>query len=227
VSPSRPIQFALLDLDDTLYASQCGLWAAIGERIDRYMVERLGMTAGTTMAQRKHYLETYGTTLNGLRREYAVDADDFLRFVHDVPLPRYLSANSALDAMLTRLPLTKVIFTNADAAHAQRVLDCLGIARHFEHIIDIHALAFINKPDVRAYERALALLGARPDQCVFVDDAARNLQPAHQLGLLTVLVRPEASAPLPEGVDYQIEAIMGLEGVLAQVWGVTAGGGQA
>lgn len=207
------LQIALIDLDDTLYASQCGLWAAIGERIDQYMVERLGLAAGTTVAQRKHYLETYGTTLNGLRHDYAVDPHNFLRFVHDVPVARYLSPSAELDAMLERLPLTKVIFTNADAAHAQRVLGCLGVARRFARIIDIHALDFVNKPDPRAYAQALTLIDARPEQCVLVDDAARNLRPAHAVGMRTVLVGP--AGPRLPGVDFRISSILELENVLA------------
>jgi putative hydrolase of the HAD superfamily len=208
------LRLALFDLDDTLYAAQCGLWAAIGERIDLFMVERLGFVAGTTAERRRHYLEAYGTTLNGLRREHEIDPFEFMSFVHDVPLPRYLSANAELDAMLERLPLTKAIFTNADAPHAQRVLDCLGIARHFSQIIDIHTLEFFNKPDARAYARALELVGARPEECVFSDDAVRNLRPAHALGMLTVLVRA-GDEPKPAGVDYQIDSILQLESVLA------------
>ena len=216
------IEFALFDLDDTLYSAQCGLWAAIGERIDRYMVERLGLPAETTQAQRKHYLQTFGTTLNGLRREYAVDAHDFLAFVHAVPVPQYLTPSADLDVMLRRLPLTKVIFTNADAPHARRVLECLGVAHHFSQIIDIHALEFVNKPEQQAYKRALELLGARPEQCVFVDDAVRNLKPAHDLGMLTVLVRDgglDGAAARPAGVDYQIASILELEAVLAVALG--------
>ena len=33
----------LFDLDDTLYAAECGLWPAIGQRITQYMIERLGL----------------------------------------------------------------------------------------------------------------------------------------------------------------------------------------
>ena len=213
------LEFALFDLDDTLYTAQCGLWAAIGDRIDQFMVERLGLAPGTTAAQRRNYLERYGTTLNGLRRGYQVDPLEYLNFVHDVPLPRYLTPNAGLEAMLARLPLTKAIFTNADAAHAQRVLDCLGIARHFTQIIDIHSLEFINKPDTRAYVRALELLGAQAERCVFVDDAPRNLRPARALGMFTVLVKSPAVEPLPAGVDCQIESVLQLEQVLARANG--------
>jgi putative hydrolase of the HAD superfamily len=200
---STMIHYLLFDLDDTLYTAQCGLWAAIGARIDRYMVERLGLAPETTAAQRKHYLETYGTTLNGLRREHEIDPHEFLQFVHDVPVTEFLAPSAKLDGMLARLPQTKVVFTNADAPHARRVLACLGIAHHFQQIIDIHTLEFANKPDQRAYQRALALLGARPEACLFVDDAVRNLRPAQALGMTTVLVRP-GGGPLPEGVDFQV-----------------------
>lgn len=212
------LRFILFDLDDTLYAAQCGLWAAIGQRIDQYMVERLGLAPETTVAQRRLYLETYGTTLNGLRHDHHIDPHDFLKFVHDVPVGRFLSPSAELDAMLARLPQRKVIFTNADAPHAQRVLDCLGIGRHFDRIIDIHTLEFINKPDRRAYERALGLIGARPEECLFVDDAVRNLRPARALGMTTVLVAPalNGASALPEGVDQRIENILQLEAVLAR-----------
>ena len=209
------LRYILFDLDDTLYTPQCGLWAAIGARIDRYMVERLGLAPEATAAQRRHYLETYGTTLNGLRRDHHIDPHEFLQFVHDVPVTQYLAPNAELEAMLARLPQRKVIFTNADAPHARRILDCLDIDRHFVGIIDIHALEFINKPDQRAYERALALIGARPREALFVDDAVRNLRPAQALGLTTVLVRP-GGGQRPEGVDFQIESILDLETVLAE-----------
>ena len=41
------LRFALFDLDDTLYAAATGLWPAIGRRIELFMVERLGLPAGS------------------------------------------------------------------------------------------------------------------------------------------------------------------------------------
>lgn len=217
------LKFALFDLDDTLYAAQCGLWTAIGARIDMYMVERLGYAPGTTSARRKHYLESFGTTLNGLRREHDLDPNEFLQYVHAVPVNDYLVTSAELDQMLARLPLTKLIFTNADAAHARRVLSCLGVAKQFSRIIDIHALEYANKPQPAAYARALALAGAQPAECVFIDDQLRNLRPAYALGMVTVLIRPEGG-PLPEGVHLQLESVLGLEAALAP-WLEPAGEG--
>jgi putative hydrolase of the HAD superfamily len=204
----------LFDLDDTLYAAQCGLWSAIGDRIDRYLVERMGLPAENVRAVRREYFDTYGTTLNGLRAQHQVDPADYLAFVHDLPLENYIEPNPALDAMLARLPVEKVIFTNADAPHALRVVNRLGIAHHFQTIVDIQALAFASKPEPRAYQFVLNQLGAQAGECFFVDDSPRNLQPARFLGMLTVLVSPPPITAKIARVDYVIPSILELESVL-------------
>jgi len=207
------LRLALFDLDDTLYSSGCGLWPVIGMRIDQYMVERVGLAPERTVAMRRHYLQTYGTTLNGLRHEYGVDAHDYLAFVHDISLERFLRPEPALSQMLGRLPLEKAVFTNADAAHAGRVLAALGIAEHFSRLIDVHTLDFISKPDPRAYERVLAITGAQPGECIFADDRVNNLRPAGELGMTTVLIGA-AGAELPAGVGFQIESILDIEPII-------------
>ena len=205
------LRYALFDLDNTLYPADSGLWEAIAERINLYMTERMRLSPAEATAIRRRYLTAFGTTLNGLRLEYAIDPLDYLNFVHDLPLASYLRPRPALDAMLGRLPLVKGIFTNADASHAERVLDQLGIRRHFTHIIDILALDFASKPEPLAYRRALDLLGAVPAECLFVEDMARNLLPAHDLGMRTVLVGP---APDDHSADYVIPDILDLENIL-------------
>jgi putative hydrolase of the HAD superfamily len=213
------LRYALFDLDDTLYASQTGLWSAIKQRINRYLIERMGFQADEAVRLREHYLHTFGTTLGGLRQEFKIDAEDYLNFVHDLPLADYLQPDPALNGMLARLPLTKVIFTNSDAAHVRRVLDHLGVTQRFVQIIDIYALDFLSKPDPRAYTRALNLIPAQPEECVFIEDSRRNLLPAQALGMLTVLVGNEAAPEAREGITYQIPEVLGLERVLAGVIG--------
>jgi len=207
------LRYLMLDLDNTLYSQSCGLWEAIGRRIDLYMMERLGIHHSEVSVQRDRYMNEFGTTLNALRHYYGVDPDDFLTFVHDLPLANYLAREPALDAMLARLRVGKVIFTNADALHARRVLARLGVAHHFERIIDIRTLEFVNKPDRRAYLRALQLVGAYPQECIFVDDCSANLVAARSLGMITVLVC-DGSAGDGAGADYHIRAICELEEIV-------------
>jgi putative hydrolase of the HAD superfamily len=202
------LRVLLIDLDNTLYPQNCGLWAAIGERISLYMTERLGFDPAEVTETREQYLNAFGTTLNALRHYHDVNPDEFLEFVHDLPLDRFIGYDPALDQMLGRLALRKVIFTNADAPHAQRVLQRLGIAHHFERTIDIRALDFVVKPDRRAYETALRMIGTRPQECVFVEDSLLNLLPAKKMGMTTVLLRDGERA---EGADCQIARITDLE----------------
>ncbi len=205
------ISHVLFDLDNTLYPQSSGLWEAIGDRINLYMTQRLGMRPDEVSRKRDDFLVAFGTTLNALRHYYGIDPDEFLAFVHDLPLQNYIGYDPSLDQMLERLPVRKVIFTNADAPHARRVLACLRIARHFERIIDIHALEFVNKPDRRAYLKALDYISARPEECVFVEDSLINIRPARAMGMLTVLVRNGNRA---DGADHHIRHVTELESIL-------------
>ncbi len=204
------IRLVLFDLDNTLYPQSCGLWEEIGNRINLYMIERLGMNAQEVGKMRQDLLAAFGTTLNALRRYYPVDPSDFLDFVHNIPLDRYIQYDRELDHMLDRLNLRKIIFTNADAKHARRVLHRLRIMRHFESIIDIHLLEFLNKPDQRSYTKALALIQAQPEECLLIEDSAANIEGARKLGIRTVMV---GGQPGSHGADYHIEKITDLGGI--------------
>lgn len=179
----------IFDLDDTLYPPGNGLWDEIGERINRFMVERFGIDPAQVNAIRKQYYQTYGTSLRGLMIDYPhINPDDYLAYVHAVDLTKYIRPDPALDSMLAELPQPKAIFTNSDTAHASRVLNCLQVASRFEQIVDIHAMKFENKPRPGAYEALLNTLGVPGRQCLIIEDSVRNLRPAKQLGMTTLLV---------------------------------------
>ncbi|MFC2042859.1 pyrimidine 5'-nucleotidase [Chloroflexota bacterium] len=183
-----------IDLDDTLYASNNGLWDAIGDRMNRYMVERVGLPEGEVPILRRHYFKTYGTTLRGLQRHHKVDSDDFLAFVHDIRLGDYLQPEPELRDLLLSLPQRCWIFTNADSDHAKRVLTILGLVDCFIGIIDVKAMDFACKPEAEAYRRALYLAGNPvPEKCVHIDDSSLNLRAAQDLGMMTILVCSDAN----------------------------------
>jgi putative hydrolase of the HAD superfamily len=211
---NKKLRYALFDLDNTLYPKSCGLMEEIGLRMNQFMIERLGFSEDTVVEHRDALLHSYGTTLNALRRHYSVDPDEFLEFVHDIPLNAFLQYNEVLDQMLEALPLHKVIFTNADAKHARRVLNQLGISRHFESIIDIHLLEFINKPELRAYRKVLDFISADPEECILLEDFIVNIRPARKMGMTTVLVGGDSNT---EGAHYWIDAITELAELLQEI----------
>jgi putative hydrolase of the HAD superfamily len=194
-----------LDLDDTLYPSDCGLWRAIGDRIIDFMTDRLDISVGRADELRKEYFRAYGTTLNGLRIHHHVDPLDYLHFVHDVPIDVFIQPDPELYEMLTNIAAKRVIFTNASRDHAERVLQRLGIEEQIDQVIDIITLDYHNKPNPSAYTRALSLAGEEdPTACVLVDDRSRNLIPGGAMGMTTVLVGEEAIDP---HIDFHINLI--------------------
>lgn len=221
------MQFSTLffDLDDTLYPSSNGLWTALRNRMNDYMVELLDLPLDEIVALRQHYLEVYGTTLRGLQIHHQVDTDAYLEHVHNIPLGEYIHPDPALGRLIASLPQRRIIFTNADIHHAHRVLSILQLTDCFEQIIDIRALDFVCKPDPAAYQRALELAGmTNPAECIIFDDAPRNLLPAREQGWYTVLVGD--TAPNPAAI-HSITSLHDLPSAMPQLWNHTASQGAA
>lgn len=209
-------EVAFFDLDDTLYDEQSGLWEAIRQRMSLYMHERLGMSWDIIPTLRRHYFETYGTTLRGLQLHHQVDADDYLAYVHDLPLHEFIQPDPELRQMLTTLPLRRFIFTNADRDHAKRVLKILGIADCFEGIIDVRAIHFYCKPEPQAYQIALEIAQVQdPQKCVYLDDSLVNLVAARALGFYTVLVGQDGHEAQ---VDLSLRHVKELRVKLPSLW---------
>lgn len=198
------IEYVLFDLDETMYSKENGLMELVSQRISDYMSERMGIDPETVSKLRREYYERYGTTGRGLFLHHDLDEEDYFTFVHDLPVEDFLKPDERLDRMLRDLSAGKSIFTNATAEHARRVLRALGIERHFDRIIGIRDLECIPKPDIRAYQKVLKLLSARPEECVLVEDRVRNLIPGKELGMTTVLIGNQRVA---EGADFIVEDV--------------------
>lgn len=201
-----------IDLDDTLYPSAVGLWEAIRVRIDLYMIERMKLSPDIVPALRKELFLKHGTTMRGLQAQYHIDEKDYLDFVHDVPVADYLTPNPELRGMLAKYPQRKVIFTNADTNHANRVILSLGLEGCFDQIIDIQDIDPFCKPQVQAFSKAMEIAGVDdPSECVMIDDALRNLQAAREIGLYTIQIGTENRS---DGIDAAINSLIDLPKVL-------------
>jgi len=177
------------DLDATLYPESNGLWPAIRIKIDQYMHDQMKIPEAEIPDLREYYYIHYGTTLRGLQIHYGIEAKEYLNYVHDLPLHKYLQPDPALRDMLLTIPRRRWIFTNSDRPHAERVLSILGIEDCFEGLVDIYAMEPHCKPKPEAYQFALKLAEIiDPKKCALIDDSTRNLAPAKDMGFFTILV---------------------------------------
>ena len=198
----RDIDAWVFDLDNTLYQARDSVFGQVGERIKRYLANFLELDDDDAFRMQKQYFREYGTTLRGLMICHKMAPEAYLDFVHDIDLSS-IPADPALDAALERLEGRKIIFTNADTKHAQRVLGRLGIGRHFEGIYDIYAADFVPKPEPGPYDGLVRRHGLDCSRCVMVEDMARNLEPAAALGMTTVWVHTESDwASAEKDADY-------------------------
>lgn len=212
------INYILFDLDDTLYATNSGMMQEISQRMSEYMVTRVGIPRDDVERQRKDFWARYGTTLRGLYIERHINPHDFLDFVHDVNVEGYLQPDARLDAMLAQLPQTKSIFTNAPGDYARRVMGALGVEKYFSNIFDIHFIEYASKPNQLAYDRVVAALPVRADECLMIDDTARNLVPAKKLGMTTVWLNGTEDRYGVEGkesADYVIASVYDVARIVA------------
>jgi len=209
----------VFDLDNTLYPADCNLFAEIDTRMGAFISERFGVSPEEAHRMRKHYYYTYGTTLAGLMRLHDVPPDLFLDYVHDIDLSVVAPAPE-LGLALDALPGRKFVFTNGSRTHAENVIERLGLDGRFEDVFDIHAAAFVPKPERVAYERFMGHQGVAGGSAAMFDDLPHNLATAHAVGMTTVLVacgrtdHPEHAAiagwsELPSHIHHCTDALAG------------------
>jgi putative hydrolase of the HAD superfamily len=178
------------DLDDTLYPSSTGLWPAIKDRMNLYMIEQLGIPESDVPFLREQYFKMYGTTLRGLEERHNVHKQEFLAFVHDLPLQSYLKPNPIVREVISSMPTRNLIFTNADVSHARRVLvlAVLELDDLFDAVIDVNAVSPYCKPMPESFAIAMDLADEPdPRKCVMIDDLPRTTRAALNVGMASLL----------------------------------------
>jgi putative hydrolase of the HAD superfamily len=182
----------LFDLDNTLYPARCNLFAQIDVRIGRYISDWLKVTPEEARVVQKQYWRDHGTSMRGMMTLHGVDPTHYLDYVHDIDYSP-VEANPGLEASLKALPGRKIIFTAGDVPHAERVMERLGVAHHFEAIFDIVAGEYWPKPHKQIYEKLVKQHNVDPRRAAFADDIAINLKPAADMGMRTVWIRTDES----------------------------------
>jgi putative hydrolase of the HAD superfamily len=86
------------------------------------------------------------------------------------------------------------IISNATDSLRELLTTNHSIADAFDLIV-VSAEEKVMKPHKAIYERTLARLGRQPEEAVFIDDFAHNIEAAQQLGMATIHFRPGTDVP--------------------------------
>ena len=182
------IKFWLFDLDNTLYDGATKVFDQVDKKMSKFISKKLNVSIEEARKIQKNYFQEYNTTLNGMIKNHKIDADEFLEFVHDVDLS-FLDKDKDLEDEIKKLDGKKIIFTNGSRAHALNVTQRIGIDKLFDGIFDIRDCEFIPKPSKEPYKKLVECYKIEPQYCIFFEDIARNLRPAHELGMKTVWIK--------------------------------------
>ena len=186
----RQIKFWLFDLDNTLYSGKTKVFEQIDKKMSKYISEKLNVDINQARKIQKNYFYQYDTTLRGLVKNHKIDAEEFLDFVHDIDID-FLKKDIDLANELEKIDGKKIIFTNGSKKHAINITRKLGVDQYFDDIFDIVESDFIPKPSVKPYKKLVKKHKIDPKLCVFVEDIARNLKPAYEMGMKTVWIENE------------------------------------
>lgn len=227
LSAFRGVETWIFDLDNTLYPAESNLFAQVDRRMGEFIANYLDVLPDEARRLQKHYYRTFGTTLAGLMKLHGVQPSDFLDYVHDIDLSPIQPAPE-LAVAAQALPGRRYIFTNGSRWHAERVADKLGVLHVFDDIFDIASSDYIPKPTRHAFDRACAAFGADPRRAAMFEDLPHNLEPAHAMGMVTVLVHSSYAGhpaqkslrhnrPLPPHVHHLTEDLTGFLNALRPV----------
>ncbi|KAF7134910.1 hypothetical protein RHSIM_Rhsim08G0250400 [Rhododendron simsii] len=161
-SSGRKYECLLFDMDDTLYPLSSGLNLACRKNIEEFMLQHLHIDENEVPKMCLDLYKEYGTTMAGLKCQlysfavyqaicltvllqfqalgYEFDNDEFHTYVHGKLPYEALKPDLLLRHLLLSMPQRKIVFTNADNAHAAQVLNKLSLEDCFEGVICFETL---------------------------------------------------------------------------------------
>ena len=183
----RSIKYWIFDLDNTLYSGDTKVFDQVDKKMSKYISGKLNVSIEEAKKIQKNYFYEYNTTLNGMIKNHKIDPDEFLEFVHDIDID-FLQKDPDLAKEIEKLEGKKIIFTNGSRKHAINITKKIGIDQYFDDIFDIVNANFIPKPAIEPYKKLVEKHKIDPKLCVLVEDIARNLKPAYEMGMKTIWI---------------------------------------
>ena len=180
----KNIKNFIFDCDGVLYQDLEAVFGQVSKRMTEYISKKLNLDLKKAKELQTNYFHKYNTSLNGLMIHHDVDATEFLQYVHDINLD-FMKKDLILRKELIKLDAKKFIFTNVSHDHVKNITKHLGIDDLFNGTFDITDCNLIPKPSLEPYKKLVKKFDIVPEETIFIEDIAKNLEPAKKLGMKT------------------------------------------
>ena len=181
----KKIKNFIFDCDGVLYNDLEKVFGQVSKKMTEYIAKKLNLDLKKAKELQTNYFHKYNTSLNGLMIHHKINPDEFLKYVHDINLD-FLEKDLVLRKELLKLEAKKIVFTNGSNDHVANITKHLGIDDLFDGVFDIVDCNFIPKPAIESYEKLSKKFNINPNETLFIEDIAKNLEPAKKLGMKTV-----------------------------------------
>ena len=181
----KKIKNFIFDCDGVLYNDLEKVFGQVSKKMTEYIAKKLNLDLKKAKELQTNYFHKYNTSLNGLMIHHEINPDEFLKYVHDINLD-FLEKDQILRKELLKLEAKKIVFTNGSNDHVANITKHLGIDDLFDGVFDIVDCNFIPKPAIESYEKLSKKFNINPNETLFIEDIAKNLEPAKKLGMKTV-----------------------------------------
>ena len=181
----KNIKNIIFDCDGVLYKDLDAVFGQVSKKMGEYISRKLNVDFKKAKELQRNYFHQYNTSLNGLMIHHKIDPHEFLEYVHDIDL-NFLKKDTVLREELLKLDAKKFVYTNGSRDHVNNITKHLGIDDLFDGIFDIVDGKFFPKPQIEPLKNLIKKFEITPEETVFIEDIAKNLEPAKKFGMKTV-----------------------------------------
>jgi len=181
----KNIKNFIFDCDGVLYQDLDAVFGQVSRRMTDYISKKLNVDLKKAKELQTNYFHKYNTSLNGLMIHHDVNSEEFLEYVHDIDLD-FMKKDFILREELIKLDAKKLVFTNGSKDHVKNITKHIGIDDLIDDIFDITDCNLVPKPSIESYKKLVKKYGIIPEETIFIEDIAKNLEPAKKLGMKTV-----------------------------------------
>lgn len=215
------IKVIFFDIGDTLYTNE-ELEKEYPQKLYELLSDTKGISLDEAKAQLKQVTEKLKQTEKHVTKVRAMAELGYSRAeCHEafckIDPHKFLSKDPQLDATIAELAkkFKLGIVSNFKRSHVIQILDALGLQKAYFPLMVTEDNVEKLKPALEPFQKAIALSGFAAKECLYVADSpTKDMRPAKEVGMTTVLMKVSPSDDELTSADAHIDSVAELPSLL-------------